>query len=141
MFPTLSSFTATIFIKMEEAPKKVAEWHFSENTTMQNPRISLKHLSTCAHCSHFLKLCQSNLTERQSRSCFPLQMLSLLLLLPSPSPLPSNMSLSLSSGTKMVMENGPKPDLKLCLTDLIESTTQLLGKLKIQRIDHWGIFF
>lgn len=41
----------------------------------------------------------------------------------------------------MVMENGPKPDLKLCLTDLIDSTTQLLGKLKIQLIDHRGIFF
>jgi len=94
-----------------------------------------------AHCSHFLKLCQSNLTERQSRSYFPLQMLSWPLLLRPPSPLPLNTSLSLSSGTKMVMENGPKPDLKLCLTDLIDSTTQLLGKLKIQLIDHRGIFF
>ena len=48
MFPILSIFTATIFIKMEEGPKKVAEWRFSENTTMQNPRISLKHLSMCS---------------------------------------------------------------------------------------------
>lgn len=126
---------------MEEGPKKVAEWHFSENTTMQNPGISLKHLFTCAHCSHFLKLCQSNLTECQSGSYIPLQMLSLRFLLPPHSPLPLNMSLSLSSGVKMVMENGPKPDFKLCLSDLIDSTTQLLGKLKIQLIDHWGNFF
>ena len=108
---------------------------------MQNPGISLKHLFVCAHCSRFLKLCQSNLTECLSRPCIPLQMLRLHLLLPPHSPLPLSMSLSLSSGVKMVMEDGPKPDLKLCLTDLIDSTTQLLGKLKIQLIDHWGIFF
>lgn len=62
LFPVLQLPSLSKWKKLQ---KKVAEWHFSENTIMQNPRISLKHCLRVLTCSHFLKLCQSNLTERR----------------------------------------------------------------------------
>lgn len=63
LFPVLQLPSLSKWKKLQ---KKLQNGISVKTQLCKNPRISHKHLSTCAHCSHFLKLCQSNLTERQS---------------------------------------------------------------------------